>query len=128
MGFFSGIFKAIKKIAPIAVAPIFDKGPIGKIARLVGPYVANSIVPGSGNLVGLGSSLLGGSSKEKSVNGGIARVPVAPKAADPAVAAAAEEERKRLARQGGRAQTIRTSARGVLGDDGSGLATKTLLG
>ena len=41
---------------------------------------------------------------------------------------AKEDERRRLALQRGRGATILTGARGVVGDDSTGLATKRLLG
>lgn len=53
-----------------------------------------------------------------------------PSSSDPAVQQAAADELKKLKTQRGRAATILTSSRGVLGDDstGGGLATKALLG
>lgn len=39
-----------------------------------------------------------------------------------------EEQRRRLAQQKGRAATLLTGSKGVVGDDSSGLATKKLLG
>lgn len=41
---------------------------------------------------------------------------------------AQEDEKQRLKKQKGRAATILTGGKGVLGDDSSGLATKKLLG
>lgn len=61
--------------------------------------------------------------------------PVAPVEAAPTkenateeISAAQEEEKKRLKKQRGRAATMLTGGRGVMGDDSSGLATKKLLG
>lgn len=61
--------------------------------------------------------------------------PVTPAQAAPTAANSAEEiakaqaaEKERLRRQQGRAATILTGRRGTMGDDSSGLATKTLLG
>lgn len=44
------------------------------------------------------------------------------------IAEAQKKTKLRQAAQGGRARTILTSGRGVIGDDSSGVATKTLLG
>ncbi|TXH10039.1 MAG: hypothetical protein E6R04_06305 [Spirochaetes bacterium] len=44
------------------------------------------------------------------------------------IAKAQAAEKERLKRQRGRAATLLTGGRGVMGDDTSGLATKTLLG
>jgi hypothetical protein len=44
------------------------------------------------------------------------------------IAKSQAEEKERLKKQRGRAATLLTGGQGVMGDDTSGLATKTLLG
>jgi hypothetical protein len=60
-----------------------------------------------------------------------APVPVAAPSAEnsaEAIAKAQADEKERLKKQRGRAATMLTGGQGVMGDDTSGLATKTLLG
>lgn len=85
--------------------------------------VMNSIFPGVGSLVDAGTKAL--TPKIPSVSQKAAAPPPVPTFEDPAVADAAQEERRRAARAG-RASTILTSALGDL--SAPSLSRKTLLG
>lgn len=128
-----GLAFAGAKLAPLVHAKLFGSY-LGSSGSAIGLFGKAGIPT-----AGLGSSLMNGVKLASAVfgaaGGGKTRtviqktaVPAAPGKSDPAATLAAEEERKRLLIMG-RSSTIRTSNRGVIGDDrSSGLATKKLLG